>query len=463
MKATSGIILAVSVFVNVVHLCVLYDELPALAHSSWSHMSLAYNFYKNSSVYISDRIGDRSQIIESKGKADVLTAPSTYDTVGYGVLVGALWKVTHSCNLLDIELLQILIFSLLMLLVYEIGFMLFASRAMAFIGCMMLLAWNQLIVLNVTPARDIWGYYGGVVLLYVLLRFFFSRNYSFLKIFGGATFFAFCQFLRPNIVGQCATLSLALLAAVYFFKKEQLQQCYKVIGLVWLANILFFWVPFVGCNKTIYDRWFVGPIGHGLIASLGTVKNPWGIECSDRVIASHIQQETQNARYATPASEEAGVKLFFKLIKINPFIYLKALIVSFKDSLFNELETAFIYLYSYFKNSVFFQEKWKAMTDASWSMSIFRILDFLSARFIRFLGYCGIAYALYRRNYLAVLFLVVGIFMGMWVLLFSHFERRYVIPFAWPFALFSGYFLVACWQWLLQRYKQKTSSSKRVV
>ena len=448
-----NIAVMVGCIVNLTHLTLLYDVLPSNTGSSWHHIPLAYNFYKHGTLSeIKEDIEYKTQKATPTCIYECPEKPTVNDTVGYAFLVGSLWKITKSLDLLDIQLLQIIMFCLMIFFLYEIFLLLFQNAAVAFIGCLLIDFWYHLVLMNVTPSRDIWGYYGGVVLAYVLLKLFLSEAYSYKKVFFGASFFAFCQFLRPNIIGQSATLCLALFTLFYLYKKDAMKQCLSGIAIVVFANILFFWAPFITFNTLVYDRYFVGPVGHGLLASLGTVDNPWALKCDDEKIVVHVRkaQET-NEEHGSAALNDAGVQEFLKLLKENPLIYLKAVWNSFQSALFFEAHAVIHFFYKCFHDSLFFTSKVQEAWGLGKSLFLLKILEHFSSKVLRNLGYLGLIILIFQRRFIPIIYLMGGVFLGMWILMFSHFEERYVIPFSWPFAVFAAYFLSFLGKWMCNK------------
>ncbi len=441
---------------NFSYIYLLNDALPKYGAAP-DNIALAYNFCKYGTLCeLTEKVDGTAQKMVSQGFYDTPIKPPIRDTVGYGFLVGMLWKITGSFDVFDVQLLQIVLFCLILFLLYEMFFLLFQSSAVAFGGCMVINFWYHLVHMNVTPSRDIWSYYGVIVLAYLLFIFFLSKSYNYKKLFFAASFFAFCQFLRPNLVGQCVTLCLALLLLFYMYKRESINNCFKAIGLVVFVNILFCWILFLKFNKITYDRYFVGCLGHSLVASLGVVDNPWGLKCTDDSVFTHMSKIHGSYEYS-PGSNDRGMKEFFKLTKENTFIYVKALFKSLFDSFFYEVTTVFDFFYQSFTDSVFFKTKLHQALGLSNGLFFLKILEQVSLKVVRNVGYLGLALAIFRRRFIPIIYLMGGVFLGMWVLLISHFEQRYIIPFSLPFAVFAAYFLVDIGKYILQKMMVKKS------
>ncbi len=459
-KRLRMVAVSLALLVNVGSLIVLYDILPSQTSSSWSHIPGAYNFYKYGTLSEQkEAIQYKTQKAIPCGTYDLPQKPSVNDTVGYAFLVGSLWKITHSLDLLDVQVLQILLFCVMIFLLYKIFFLLFQSNMIAFIGCLFMVSWYDFIVMNITPSRDIWGFYGGVVLAYVLLQFFLVPHYRYRNVLIGASFFAFCQFLRPNIFGQCFTLCGAFALLFFMYRRAEMKSCSKVIAGVIFANILFFWVPFVGFNKQVYGRYFVGPLGHGLLASLGTVDNPWGLECKDEKIIDYVVINQEVEKGDVHAIPDAAMRQFLKLFREDPRVYITSLLKTIKLALFYEIEVLSNYFSTFEMSMSFLKEKLYKVFVLKKGIPFF---EFFLAKSMRIMGYCGIFFALVRRERIPVIFLIGGVFAGVWMLVLSHFEERYIIPFSWPFAVFASYFLVSIGSLIVAIIKESFIARKRV-
>ncbi len=453
------LVVFIALIVNLGTFYTLYDVLPSYTSSSWNQIPSAYSFYKYGTLSaVHEEIKEKTQIVIPLKIYSTSLKPTTNDTIGYAALVGILWKITGSLNLIDIQILQILLFCLMIFFIYQIFFLLFNNKYVAFYGSLLLIASHQFILLNIIPARDIWGFYGGVIFSYILLKAFLLPQYSFKKIMLGSVFFSFCQFLRPNIFGQLLTLNIMFLLLVYLYKKDFLKQAIKIIGITLMVNILFFWVPFISFNKFTYDRYFVGPLGHGLLSALGSVENPWNLKCDDNVIAQYVNK-TESATYfcGSPEYNDAGTKIFIRLCKENPSIYIKSIIKNMKDFFFyiidkEKIEDRFLHFFEKINKTLLVNNK----------LLIIKCIELLGD-FLKIFAIFGILLLYCNKKYISLIFLLGGVLLGAWILLFSHFEERYVVPFLWPLAGFSAYFFVSAFEWIKGKIKSKKIKKQIIV
>ena len=216
----------------------------------------------------------------------------------------------------------------------------------------------------------------------------------------------------------------------------------------------------------VYDRYFVGPTGHGLMASLGTVENPWGLKCDDSVVANYIRSQEVVAGNNHACYNETGLRIFIELLKKNPLIYVKAVGKALLSAFFYEIESLVSYTNQSIQDFSGFLKKVKKAFVSGAGIFTLKVLENTSGRLLSLLGYFGLALALFRRRFLPVIFLIGGVFLGMWILLLSHFEERYIVPFAWPFAIFVGYFLEAIFSKIgqvIKSLREKNTCIKKIA
>lgn len=173
-----------------------------IAHHSitQAHGQVAYHLYKYNSVLLNPELTahikampeSKDRLIELKEVTHLDFGSPTQpfpinDTVGYGVVLGLLWKITHSLQFIDIQWLQILIFILLMPLFYQTALLLFGSEHIAWWSSTAQLLFLPLGAFNIQAVRDVWAYYALLILLYCVLKY--LRQGSLCALVMGCIFF----------------------------------------------------------------------------------------------------------------------------------------------------------------------------------------------------------------------------------------------------------------------------------
>jgi 4-amino-4-deoxy-L-arabinose transferase-like glycosyltransferase len=365
---------------------------------------------------------------------DVPTQPFvTNDTIGYGLILGAMWKITGSFSFADVQWLQIILFSLLMLALYGIVLILFGSAQIAFWACIAQLFFFPILAMNVQPSRDIWAYYGVIILLYGVLRYLFDHLSLWLLIVCGAAF-GVCQFVRPSVFLVLITIS-GVLFLYGLMHKAYLKKILLTIGILMSTNIFCFWAPFMAYNKIAYDRYLVGPVGLDLLEGLGEFPNRWGYKLDDIWAADYICNKYQ-VQGGTPEFDDKAKEEFVQAFHQEPSIYFINILKRLPGLILPGLPWIFYTQSPYGDGSL-----WQKVTAIMQSRTLF--IDFMTRhvyiRLYLLLGYAGMVLLFIQRRYWIISVLLAGVLLGGLGKLPSHIEYRYVVPYYWVFALFAAY------------------------
>lgn len=368
----------------------------------------------------------------------------TNDTIGYGLVLAALWKLTDSFSFKDVQWLQILIFSLLMILLHRIIFMLFGSATIAFWACIAHLFFFPIIAMNVQPGRDIWAYYGVIILLYGMLSYCFE-NSSLWRLLLCGIGFGICQFIRPSVFFAFLTLSFVFL--VYSLVQcTMLKKISIMLTIVSFTNFLVFWAPFMAYNKISYGRYFVGPVGLDLLEGLGEFPNTWGYKLDD-IWASDYICKKYKVDPGTPEFDDKAHEEFDSAFKQEPMTYFVNIFKRLPGLILPGLPWIF-YAQSPYGDCVDAYEK---ITNILSSLDLF--IDFLVRhvyiRLYLLLGYLGLVLLLVQRRYWIVA-LLIGVLLGGLGKLPSHIEYRYLVPYYWVFGIFGAYALMMSKKYLFK-------------
>lgn len=337
------------------------------------------------------------------------------DTIGYGIILGLLWKLTGTFSFFDIQLLQIIMYVIVLLLYYQTCFLLFGNFFTAFCCSIAQLFFFPLLWLNVQPVRDIWAYYGSVILLYGIVQFLLQfKRKSWIIIVLCSLLFSIYQYIRPSVFLVLITLSLA--SFLYALHVKQIKKIIYMLLVAWSVNGIFFWLPFCAYNMHAYSRLFVGPVGQDLLEGLGEFENPWNYHLCDRWLAKYIG-EKYCVKYGTPEFDDAAKQEFDAAFKENPLFYFATIVRRIPQIILPALPWVY-------DNAI----SWKLLLS-KWYMRLFMIL-----------GYVACLYAFAQKRFF-VLALTAAILLAGLGKLPSHIEYRYLIPFYWIFSLPIGFLL----------------------
>ncbi len=281
------------------------------------------------------------------------------------------------------------------------------------------------------------AYYATVILLWGVLQFMQLRTAWYILVVAGV-FFALFQWIRPTAFLALCTMSIGLLlfACMHQYTWRRVFAC---CGLLSVANIIIFWIPFLMYNMATYHRLLVGPVGQDLIESLGKFENPWGFQLSDEFVSNYIGKK-YNLQMGTPEFDDKTRDKLRNAYAQAPSVYWKHMIRRIPQWVLPGLPWLFPKKSPY-EGLI----GWKAKLAAAFS-SIFMVIDFVLrhvlTRLFLMVGYFGIFLAWRRGHPLAVIFSCTIILGGLGKLP-SHIECRYLVPFYWPIVLFAAQFFTS--------------------
>lgn len=350
------------------------------------------------------------------------------DTIGYGILLGLLWKVTGSLRFFDVQILQIILFSILMPYYYQLAYLLFSSTSIAFLCGIAHLLFFPLLAYNVMPVRDIWAYYGLLVLAYTATTCYY-RQTSPLTVLASALFFSICLWMRPTLA--LALILFTLFAFCTFNHKKALT--YNVA--FWITSGLLFWVPSMHYNYSNYGRYFVSPAGQSLLEGLGEIPNPWGHKLNDEYVNAFIGSKYQLI-YGTPEFDDAAMYEFISCVKQNPWHYCKTLLYRLPDILLPGLQWIF-YTQSPYAGCTTVWQKLRIICSSLEHLIVF-FARHIWMRLYLICSYIGLYILLRHKQYTSLWLILICLCSGLSTYP-SHIEYRYIVPFYWILSLPLGY------------------------
>jgi len=425
----------------------LYEKKRFMVGILVSHGEIAYNVYAHNSVKVNKKRLQQVNVLQREQGRRVEFAeidhsqfgePTSYrsihDTVGYGVVLGLLWKLTGSLRYRDIQLLQIVLSFLCALMIYHIAFFLFGDVRIGVAVGIMHCLFLPLRFFNVIPFRDIWAFYALVIFLFGLVSF-LKGHMGKMGLVACSIISALFQCVRPNVV--FSLVGVTVMALVWSLWKGKPRQGIYAGFVFLLTNILFFWVPFTTYNRVAYGQYFVGISGIPLIEGLGEYENPWGLKCSDDWY-SRFMKERYGVKAGTPECERKGKELFFESIKQYPWVYVTQVVRRIPRILFPTYYW-FPHVYKTFINEPTAWARFKRQLRSLGGIADILVHGLLVTVFF-LAGYMGIILAFVRKQYLPVLGLFVGGIVSNYGLIFAHFESRHILHSTALFSFFGGYF-----------------------
>lgn len=414
------------------------------------HGEVGYNLFKYNSIKVNKRrmaaIAQREKLENrlinyAEIDHDQYGMPEEYhsinDTVGYGIVLGLLWKVTGSLRYRDVQILQIILFCIAMIYFYRIGQLLFANDTLALYSSGALLFFLPIVFLNVQVLRDVWGFYGIIILLFCFLSCIKKNMLSKAYLSFGGVLFACTQWIRPSIF---FTFLLLFILSLFVSKYRRVLRAWRLIFVI--TNVVVFWVPFMVYNKMAYGVLFVSPAGQDLYEGLGEFPNAYGLTMDDEKF-SNMMQQRYRLKHGTVACDQKAKELFWQIVTNDPIFYLTTLLKRIPTVIFfNPLWTSG--LDNFAKNCGTKRDFLILLIEEPYLM-IMKIVDFIIARYFYIQIYLIMAwlgfFLMLFKNYREQALIIIAIVVSSLSKFPSHMEPRYLITHYWVFAYCVGYFV----------------------
>lgn len=413
----------------------------------------AYNFYKygvsnvvgNTIVRIKD-----FNLYDKEVSASEFNIVSIYDPIFYSIFCAWFWKLLGAPSLWFLKLLNIIIFSLLMIWLFRVLELLFEDKKKALMGAFGVLLFFPLLYTNISIPRDAHHYYAFIIFLYFILTFVISeKKISFL--IPGALLFVFCQWARPCILSSFVILT-GLFLLWGFIESSYREKFIKSLSVFWIISFLFFWIPFLIFNKITYDKYYVIPQGEALLGSLYGAPFPDG-DAVEHTTGKFVLRKTGHyMKCGSIESDNICMSLYKEYVLKYPYHRLKCMFIRLKTMLWYDLPWRQYDPYLVTTQT----SRWFKLKLALTSPKLF--LEFFARLYMRILlvlGYLGILIAFWRKEYKLLIFMIIGVVFSSGYSWLFHIEDRILAVHNWPFGIFAAYFLSYCYESLRLFIKNK--------
>lgn len=363
------------------------------------------------------------------------------EALGYPLLVYGIWKITGSPNLLYPKILNIILFGLFSVFLFQVVLLFVKNPLMAWWCSLGVVLFPPLIGTAIVWNREIFQYFGIILFLYCFLLYVKENNkISFLIV--GSVVCVLLQWVRPSLFATFCILSLVglcwpLLETVSWKKIK------TFLMIFWIINIFLFWIPFCSFNKLTYGTYFMAPIGEMKLSRLLGPSFPDGFHFP-LFGHAHIPAKMMKAGELKAQNfDDACLEYYYQLKEKYPYQEYKAFMYRLIMILVQDIDWRVPRMVT-----VNQPMKIKQILQYTLSNPIFLIELFFRfiVHFIRIIGFLGILLAFSRRQYMLLLFFIIGVMYSSGYILLSHIESRILAVHVWPLAFFAQYFLAFCAQ-----------------
>ena len=257
---------------------------------------------------------------------DDIYHPQIFDMPGHGILLAGIWGLTNNYRYIYVQILQILIDSLMVFLLFFVVKDLFGEKS-ALITAFLYSMYFPQAFLSVHPLRDCWPMFIGIAVIYFIIQYTkYSRLVNLLLI---GLIVGIGTYLRPNVVYLAVFSSIF---AIFYLGKKRAMRLVLISSIVVIFLLLPWWVR----NYRIYHRFIPLSANFGTTfwGGLGIVSNPYGFEYSDEAADRYVREMGYTYGYGTPEFSNVLMKTALEVIKTHPFFYLKTILYRIPKALF---------------------------------------------------------------------------------------------------------------------------------
>ena len=430
-----------ALFLQLFFLCCMRTEYHAI---TMAHGNLAFNVYRYTIPALSCSLthtmhalqNGKAQLIEyAVVRNDDFGKPAipfpVNDTIGYGLLLGILWKCSHSLLFMDVIVLQIMIYLIMFLLFYK-SVQWLCDESTARYATIAFLFYMPLVALNVHAVRDVWAAYGAITLLFAVIGY-INNRFSWILLLPCLLWISICLWIRPSLFLAMIIFSVILMMNAIMHHKSRKKSITMVIFL-WTTTGISFWLPLFYFNTVTYDRLFVGPVGQDLLEGLGEFENPWEHQLSDEYVAQLIHKK-YGYLYGTPAFDDAAKKEFDRAYQEQPSLFWKHMIQRIPMLIMPALPWIFYEESPYCGLTT--KDKIQRLISSPW-LWLDGIARYLFIWMYLLMGYAGLILLCKHKKWMPFIY-IIALLCASWAKLPSHIEYRYLTPYYWVLCISIGY------------------------
>jgi len=429
---------------------------------------LARNILEGRGLVVGEKEGELLGELQSKKRklVDTFEIPvfendryfsQIYDMPGHGILLAGLWKITQDYRYIYVQILQIIIDSLMVLLIFSICRSLFNEKIAIFASFLYAIYFPQAF-LSVHPLRDCWVMFVAITIIYLIIRYHIKPNITNALSVGLLT--GLGTYMRPNLIFIALVISIF---SIFYISKRLCLKLILVSSSVIAVTMLPWWIR----NWKVYHRFIPlsANFGHVMWVGLGVIPNEYGFVHSDEAATDYVKNAGCKFRYGTPEFGQLLLERALEVIKEDPIFYIGVLIHRVPVAVFPATE------WGIEPSDFAFQDKW---SFTSWQRATGKgIIAYGKAhpfifvyKLIRKVFAIGLLFVLAlggiwvkRKEYDKVFLLVSVPFYFIFVHLFMDVHPMYVLPGTWVYLVFSALFL----EDLLERWKSSRQAGFEIA
>jgi 4-amino-4-deoxy-L-arabinose transferase-like glycosyltransferase len=287
-----------------------------LAHGRWLEVNNRATALVEGRGYHEHRLIDPSEVSFVAVDAKPQWQPYVQEEVGTGLMLAGMWELTGNERYLYGEILQIVVDSLMVLLIYRIVVLLFRRRPAALLAAAMYAVFPPIAQHTAIVTPDIWAVDFTIAILATYLEAMRSTKHRLRWLLLCGVTVGLGMYFRPNLLILPAALALA------FAGRHDWRRHLRYAATVGVVAVLVV-SPWAAINYAHFHRFIPTRTGLGvtLWVGLSEIHNDYGVNGNEAVIWEEVHRERPNLVYDTPEYDDYLREKALHLIERHPLYY----------------------------------------------------------------------------------------------------------------------------------------------
>lgn len=287
-----------------------------LAHGRWLEVNNRAIALVKERSYREHRLVNPSEVSFVAVDAKPQWQPYVQEEVGTGLMLAGVWKLTGSERYIYGEILQIVVDSLMVLLIYRIVVLLFRRRRAALLAAAMYAVFPPIAQHTTIVTPDIWAVDFTIAILATYLEAMHSSQHRLRWLVLCGVTVGVGMYFRPNLL--ILPVALAVVGASRHDWRQHLRYA-AAVGLIAVVVVS----PWTAINYAHFHRFIPTRTGLGVTLWIGLseIHNDYGVNGNEAVIWEEVHKERPNLIYDTPEYDDYLREKALHLIERHPLYY----------------------------------------------------------------------------------------------------------------------------------------------
>lgn len=391
-----------------------------LAHGRWLEVNNRAIALVKERGYLEHRLIDPSEVSFVAVDAKPQWQPYVQEEVGTGLMMAGVWELTGSERYLYGEILQIVVDSLMVLLIYRIVVLLFRRRRAALLAAAVYAVFPPIAQHTTIVTPDIWAVDFTIMIVATYLEAMRSSQHRLRWLLVCGATLGVGMYFRPNLLVLPPALALASAS------RHDWRRHLRYVAVVSVVAVLVV-SPWTAINYGHFHRFIPTRTGLGVTLWIGLseVHNNYGVHGNEAVIREEVRRARPNLLYDSPEYDDYLRERALHFIERHPLYYAELVARRALLSTVGEYESGWMHANG---ESPFLYRTRTGHGLASYVINRpFNVLEDALQPFVFVIAMLALIFTWRgrRREHMFLIAVVLATLVPYWII---HSETRYALP-----------------------------------